>query len=44
MAYYCELARKFLIESKPSAAKILLTDILSNNLKDSDKKRLLEKE
>lgn len=33
LANYCELARKFLIEAKPSAASLLLTDILSNNLK-----------
>ena len=34
IGYYVELARKFLLEGKPKAAKFLLTDFLNNSLSE----------
>jgi len=44
LGLYCELARKFLIEGKPTAAKFLLTQHLQTNLSEKDRAVIAQKE
>ena len=43
LGYYVELARKFLSEAKPKAARFLLDEQLANNLSEQDQRLVEEK-